>query len=54
MDVGDDAAFIGFPADLLHQLESLLAEDLLGTLEVAIRLGQRALAVHHADSGLFA
>ena len=55
LDCDADEAVGGDAPALLGRLgEALLAQPVDGGLDVAVRLGQRVLAIHHARAGLLA
>src|SRR5208337_2678018 len=55
LDSDPDEALGGNPPALLGRLgEALLAQPVDGRLDVAVRLAQRVLAIHHARAGLLA
>jgi len=50
MDVGPDDALRGFPAGLgLGPGVAFFPQDLDGFIDISVGLGERALALHHAD-----
>ena len=55
LDEGDNGAFLRVAGGLLAGAgDTLLTEERLGLFDVAARLGEGALAVHHAGIGLLA